>query len=106
MEIDSKPERIDRLDRRLIQLKIENEALKKEKDEASKQRLSKLNEEINDLEKQLADLNELWRTEKANVQDASKIMEKLEQARLAMETAQRAGDLERMAKLCNCYAMR
>ncbi|RKZ36795.1 MAG: type VI secretion system ATPase TssH, partial [Gammaproteobacteria bacterium] len=99
MEIDSKPERIDRLDRRLIQLKIENEALKKEKDEASKQRLSKLNEEINDLEKQLADLNELWRTEKANVQDASKIMEKLEQARLAMETAQRAGDLERMAKL-------
>jgi len=99
MEIDSKPERIDRLDRRLIQLKIENEALKKEKDEASKQRLSKLNKEISELEKQLADLNELWRAEKANVQDASKIMEELEQARLAMETAQRAGDLERMAKL-------
>jgi ATP-dependent Clp protease ATP-binding subunit ClpB len=99
MEIDSKPERIDRLDRRLIQLKIEREAMKKEKDEASKKRIEKLNNEINILEKELADLNEIWRAEKASVQDASKIKEELEQARLAMETARRAGDLERMAKL-------
>jgi ATP-dependent Clp protease ATP-binding subunit ClpB len=99
MEIDSKPEHIDRLDRRLIQLKIEREAMKKEKDRASKQRLDKLNIEINELEKELADLNELWRTEKASVQDASKIKEELEHARLALETAHRAGDLERMAKL-------
>lgn len=99
MEIDSKPERIDRRDRRLIQLKIEREAMKKEKDVASKKRLEKLRNEINVLEKELADLNEVWRSEKASVQDASKIKEDLEQARLAMETAHRAGDLERMAKL-------
>jgi ATP-dependent Clp protease ATP-binding subunit ClpB len=99
MEIDSKPERIDRLDRRLIQLKIEHAALKKEKDKASKQRLEKLNEEISQLEKELADLNEIWRAEKASVQDSSKIKEELEQSRLAMEAAHRAGDLERMAKL-------
>ncbi len=99
MEIDSKPESIDRLDRRLIQLKIEHQALKKEKDKASKQRLAKLNEEIGQLEKELADLNEIWRAEKASVQDSSKIKEELEQSRLAMEAAHRAGDLERMAKL-------
>jgi ATP-dependent Clp protease ATP-binding subunit ClpB len=99
MEIDSKPESIDRLDRRLIQLKIEHAALKKEKDKASKQRLAKLNEEIGQLEKELADLNEIWRAEKASVQDSSKIKEELEQSRLAMEAAHRAGDLERMAKL-------
>jgi len=99
MEIDSKPESIDRLDRRLIQLKIEHQALKKEKDKASKQRLAKLNEEIGQLEKELADLNEIWRAEKASVQDSSKIKEELEQSHLAMEAAHRAGDLERMAKL-------
>lgn len=99
MEIDSKPERIDRLDRRLIQLKIEREAMKKETDPASKQRLDKLNDEINLLEKELADLNELWRAEKGSVQDASKIKEELEQARLALETARRANDLEQMAQL-------
>jgi ATP-dependent Clp protease ATP-binding subunit ClpB len=99
MEIDSKPERIDKLDRRLIQLKIEHEALKKETDNASKQRLEKVDNEINMLEEELADLNELWRAEKANVQDASNIKEELEQAGLAMETASRAGDLERMAQL-------
>jgi ATP-dependent Clp protease ATP-binding subunit ClpB len=99
MEIDSKPESIDRLDRRLIQLKIEHAALKKEKDKASKQRLAKLNEEIGQLEKELADLNEIWRAEKASVQDSSKIKEELEQSRLAMEAAHRTGDLERMAKL-------
>ena len=99
MEIDSKPERIDRLDRRLIQLKIEREALKKESDSASKQRLGKLNREISDLGKEVADLNEIWRAEKANVQDASKIKEELEQARLAMEKAHRGSDLEKMAQL-------
>jgi len=99
MEIDSKPERIDRLDRRLIQLKIEREAMKKETDAASKQRLDKLNDEITQLEKELADLNELWRAEKGSVQDVSKIKEELEQARLALETAGRANDLEQMAQL-------
>jgi ATP-dependent Clp protease ATP-binding subunit ClpB len=99
MEIDSKPERIDRLDRRLIQLKIEREALKKEKDEASKKRLGKLNEEINLLEKELAELNQVWRTEKSSVQGAHQLKEALEQARLALEAARRAGDLERMAQL-------
>jgi ATP-dependent Clp protease ATP-binding subunit ClpB len=99
MEIDSKPERIDRLDRRLIQLKIEREAMKKETDSASKQRLEKLNDEINQLEKELADLNELWRAEKGSVQDSSKIKEELEQAKLALDTARRANDLEQMAQL-------
>jgi len=99
MEIDSKPERIDRLDRRLIQLKIEREALKKEKDEASKKRLDKLHEEIRTLERELADLNEIWRTEKASVQDAQHIKEELEKTRLALESAHRKGDLEEMARL-------
>jgi ATP-dependent Clp protease ATP-binding subunit ClpB len=99
MEIDSKPERIDKLDRRLIQLKIEREAMKKEKDRASKQRLEKLHDEIAQLEKELADLTEIWRTEKASVQDVSKVKEELEQARLALETARRANDLEKMAQL-------
>lgn len=99
MEIDSKPERIDRLDRRLIQLKIEREAMKKEKDEASKKRLGKLHEEISSLEKELADLNELWRIEKASVQGAHHLKEELEKVRLALETARRKGDLEEMARL-------
>ncbi|NJO16605.1 MAG: ATP-dependent chaperone ClpB [Thioploca sp.] len=99
MEIDSKPEKIDRLDRRLIQLKIEREALKKEKDEASKKRLDKLNEEINLLEKELAELNQVWRTEKSSVHGAHQLKEELEQARLALEAARRASDLERMAQL-------
>ena len=99
MEIDSKPERIDRKDRRLIQLKIEQEALKKETDEASKQRLKKLELGVNSLEKELAELNALWHSEKASVEGSSKVKEELEQAGLAMEAAQRAGDLERMAQL-------
>ncbi|EDN69467.1 ClpB protein [Beggiatoa sp. PS] len=99
MEIDSKPERIDKLDRRLIQLKIEREAMKKEKDRASKLRLEKLHDEIEQLEKELADLMEIWRTEKASVQDVSKVKEELEQAHLALETAGRANDLEQMAQL-------
>jgi ATP-dependent Clp protease ATP-binding subunit ClpB len=99
MEIDSKPESIDRLDRRLIQLKIEHAAVKKEKDEASKKRLEKLNEEIRAIEKELADLNELWRTEKASVQGTHHVKEELEKARLEMETAQRQGDLNKAAQL-------
>lgn len=98
MEIDSKPESIDRLDRRLIQLKIEHAAVKKEKDEASKKRLAKLNEEIGTIEKELADLNELWRTEKASVQGTHHVKEELEKARLEMETAQRQGDLNKAAQ--------
>ncbi len=99
MEIDSKPEPIDRLDRRLIQLKIEQAAVKKEKDEASKKRLDKLNEEIRSIEKELADLNELWRVEKTSVQGTHHIKEELEKTRLEMEAAQRKGDWDSVAKL-------
>ncbi len=99
MEIDSKPEPIDRLDRRLIQLKIEQAAVRKEKDEASRKRLDKLNGEIRGIEKELADLNEIWRTEKASVQGAHHIKEELEKIRLEMEGAQRQGDLNRVAQL-------
>ena len=99
MEIDSKPERIDRLDRRLIQLKIEREALKKEQDDASKKRLTKLHQEIQTLETEITQLTQLWQTEKASVYGAQQIKEELEQARLALEAAHRASDLERMAQL-------
>jgi ATP-dependent Clp protease ATP-binding subunit ClpB len=99
MEIDSKPEALDRLERRIIQLKIEHEALKKEKDEASKKRLALLLEQLRTLEKEYADLEEVWKAEKATVQGAAQIREELERARLEMETARRAGDLQRMAEL-------
>jgi ATP-dependent Clp protease ATP-binding subunit ClpB len=99
MEIDSKPEALDRLERRIIQLKIEHEALKKEKDEASKKRLAALEEQLRALEKDYADLEEVWKAEKATVQGAAQIREELERARLEMETARRAGDLARMAEL-------
>ena len=99
MEIDSKPESLDKLDRRLIQLKIEREALKKEPDEASKKRLNDLEQSINELEKNAADLEELWKSEKAVLQGATHIKEALEQARLEMETARRAGDLAHMSEL-------
>lgn len=99
MEIDSKPEEMDKLDRRLIQYKIEREALKKEKDEASKQRLAHLDQEIKTLEKQYADLNEIWKAEKAQLQGTTSIKEALEQARQAMEVAQRSGDLAKMSEL-------
>ena len=99
MEIDSKPETMDRLERRLIQLKIEREALRKESDAASKERLSKLEEEVQELEAQYADLEELWRAEKAAVHGTQHIKEALERARLEYETAQRAGDLQRMSEL-------
>ncbi len=99
MEIDSKPEVLDRLERRLIQLKIEREALKKETDEASKKRLATLQEEIDRLEKEYADLEEIWQAEKAALQGTTHIKEELERARIELEAAQRAGDLARMSEL-------
>ncbi|MEM7018002.1 MAG: ATP-dependent chaperone ClpB [Pseudomonadota bacterium] len=99
MEIDSKPERLDRLDRRLIQLKIEREALKKETDEASKRRLDKLDEDIQGLESEYSELEQIWQSEKSVIHGAQHIKESLEQTRLALESAKRAGDLTRMAEL-------
>jgi ATP-dependent Clp protease ATP-binding subunit ClpB len=99
MEIDSKPEEMDRLDRRLIQLKIEREALKKETDEASKKRLSALDEEIAKLDREYSDLDEIWKSEKAAVQGTTHIKEELERTRVELETARRAGDLARMSEL-------
>ncbi|WP_133129554.1 ATP-dependent chaperone ClpB [Legionella yabuuchiae] len=99
MEIDSKPESLDKLDRRLIQLKIEREALKKETDEASKKRLEDLEESIQELEKQYSDQEEIWKAEKAALQGATHIKEALEQAKIELETAKRAGDLTRMSEL-------
>jgi ATP-dependent Clp protease ATP-binding subunit ClpB len=99
MEIDSKPESMDKLDRRIIQLKIEREALKKESDEASKKRLAILNEQLKELEKEYADLNEVWKAEKASVQGEATIKEELERARLELETARRAQNLPRQAEL-------
>jgi ATP-dependent Clp protease ATP-binding subunit ClpB len=99
VEIDSKPEVIDKLDRSLIQLKIEREALKKESDDASKKRLADLQAEIDRLEIESADLEEIWKSEKADVQGTSHIKEALDQARLEFDTARRAGNLQRMAEL-------
>ncbi|MCQ4260132.1 ATP-dependent chaperone ClpB [Stutzerimonas stutzeri] len=99
MEIDSKPEELDRLDRRLIQLKIEREALKNEDDEATKKRLSKLDEEIVKLEREYADLEEIWKSEKAEVQGSAQMQQKIEQAKADLEAARRKGDLARMAEL-------
>jgi len=99
MEIDSKPESMDRLDRRLIQLKIEREALKKESDEASKRRLAALEGEVKKVEKEYADLEEIWKAEKSQVAGAQHIKEDLDRARSELETARRAGDLSRMAEL-------
>ncbi len=99
MEIDSKPEELDRLDRRLIQLKIEREALKNEDDEATKKRLAKLDEEIVKLEREYADLEEIWKAEKAEVQGSAQMQQKIEQAKADLEAARRKGDLARMAEL-------
>jgi ATP-dependent Clp protease ATP-binding subunit ClpB len=99
MEIDSKPEEMDRLERRLIQLKIEREALKKESDEASKRRLADLEAQIDKLEAEYADLEEVWKAEKALVQGEAQIKEELERARAELEKARRASDLGRMAEL-------
>ncbi|HBA65725.1 MAG TPA: type VI secretion system ATPase TssH, partial [Methylococcaceae bacterium] len=99
MEIDSKPEAMDRLDRRLIQLKIEREALKNETDEASKKRLESLEEAIDNLEKEYSEFDEIWKAEKAALQGTTAIKERLEQARLELEVASRANDLSRMSEL-------
>ncbi|HEX7080754.1 MAG TPA: ATP-dependent chaperone ClpB [Gammaproteobacteria bacterium] len=99
MEIDSKPEEMDRLDRRLIQLKIEREALKKESDEASKRRLADLEAQIQRLEKEYSDLEEIWKAEKAAMQGTTHIKEALEHAKVELEKAHRAGDLTRMSEL-------
>ena len=99
MEMDSKPESMDRLDRRLIQLKIEKEAVKKDKSEAAKKRLEKIQSDIDLLEKEYADLEEVWKAEKATLTGAADIKAELEQARQQVEAAQRAGDLNKMAEL-------
>jgi len=99
MEIDSKPEEMDRLDRRLIQFKIEREALKKETDEASRRRLEELQERIAEMEREYSELEEIWKSEKAALQGNTAIKEKLEKAKLDMEAARRAGDLARMSEL-------
>jgi ATP-dependent Clp protease ATP-binding subunit ClpB len=99
MEIDSMPESMDRLDRRLIQLKIEREALKKESDDASRKRLTDLEDEISRLEKEYSDLEEIWKSEKAAVQGSQHIKEELDRARQEMETARRGNDLARMSEL-------
>ncbi len=99
IEIDSKPEALDKLERRIIQFKIEREALKKESDEASRKRLSDLDEQLGELEKQFSDLEEIWKSEKAAVQGTTHLKEELERARLELETAHRASDLTRMSEL-------
>jgi len=99
MEIDSKPEALDKLDRRIIQLKIEREALKKETDEASRKRMSTLEEALKALEKEYSDLEEVWKAEKASVQGAAHIKEELERARQDLDSARRAQDLGRMSEL-------
>jgi ATP-dependent Clp protease ATP-binding subunit ClpB len=99
MEIDSKPEELDRLDRRIVQLKMEREALKKESDEASKKRLQVLDEQLGTLEREYADLEEIWKAEKATAQGAAQVKEELERVRLDFEAARRAGDLTRMSEL-------
>ena len=98
MEIDSKPEAMDRLDRRMIQLKIEREAVKKEKDEASKKRLALIEEEIERLEREYADLDEVWKAEKAEVAGTQHIKEEIDKIKLQMEEAQRKGDWQKMSR--------
>nr|WP_211331862.1 ATP-dependent chaperone ClpB [Inmirania thermothiophila] len=99
IEMDSKPEALDRLERRLIQLKIEREALRKETDEAARKRLADLEAEIGRLEREYSDLEEVWKAEKAALQGAQHIKEALEQARIELEAARRAGDLARMSEI-------
>jgi ATP-dependent Clp protease ATP-binding subunit ClpB len=99
MEIDSKPEELDRKERRLIQLKIQREALKKEKDPESKQRLADLEKEIDVLERDYSDLEEVWKSEKAMLQGATKVKEQIEQAKLDLEAAQRRQDYAKMSEI-------
>jgi ATP-dependent Clp protease ATP-binding subunit ClpB len=99
IEIDSKPEVMDKLDRRLIQLKIEREAIRKEKDEASQKRLALIEEEITRLEREYADLEEVWKAEKATVQGSQQLKEEIEQIRLQMEEATRKSDWQKVSEL-------
>ena len=99
MEIDSKPEELDRQERRLIQLKIQREMLKKEKDSESKQRLADLEADIKKLDREFSDLNEVWKSEKAALQGTTKIKEQIEQARVALEAAQRQQDYAKMSEI-------
>ncbi|UTF61745.1 ATP-dependent chaperone ClpB [Gilvimarinus sp. DA14] len=99
MEIDSKPEEMDRLERRLIQLKIEREAVKKDEDESSRKRLEKIEADIDDLERKYAELEEIWRSEKAALHGSQEIKSSLDQARQDLDAARRAGDLGRMSEL-------
>ncbi|MEZ9139620.1 MULTISPECIES: ATP-dependent chaperone ClpB [unclassified Shewanella] len=99
MQIDSKPEALDRLDRRAIQLKLEEQALIKEEDEASRKRLSHLQVELKQVEDKAGELNEIWHTEKAALAGTQHIKADLEQSRMDMEVAKRAGDLTRMSEL-------
>ena len=99
IEIDSKPEALDKLERRLIQLKMEREALNKEADEASKKRLNDLDEEIRQAEKEYSELEEVWKQEKAAIQGTQQLKEQLEQAKADLETARRQGDLSKMSEL-------
>ena len=99
MEIDSKPEELDRLERRLIQLKIQREMLKKESDEASKKRLADLDNDIAKLEREFSDLDEVWKSEKAALQGATKVKEQIEQARVELEAAQRRQDYAKMSEI-------
>jgi ATP-dependent Clp protease ATP-binding subunit ClpB len=99
MEIDSKPEAMDRLERRLIQLRIEREAVKKETDDASKQRLALIQQEIAKLEREYADLEEVWKAEKAQVAGSQHVKEELEKLKLQMEEAKRKGDWQKMSEI-------
>jgi ATP-dependent Clp protease ATP-binding subunit ClpB len=99
MEIDSKPEALDRLERQLIQQKIQREALKKESDEASRKRLDEVEEKIAEMERGFSDLEEIWKSEKAAVQGSAHVKEELERVRAELETARRAQDLGRMSEL-------
>ncbi|MEO0575598.1 MAG: ATP-dependent chaperone ClpB [Pseudomonadota bacterium] len=99
IEIDSKPESMDRLERRIIQLKIEREALNKESDDASRKRLDDIESQLSALEREYADLDEVWTAEKAAMQGATHIKEEIERVKLALEAAHRAGDLAKMSEL-------
>nr|WP_315466049.1 ATP-dependent chaperone ClpB [uncultured Rhodoferax sp.] len=99
IELDSKPEVMDKLDRRLIQLQIEREAVKKEKDEASLKRFELINEEIHSLQKEIADLDEIWKAEKATAQGSAQVREEIDKLRTQIETLTRKGDLAKVAEL-------
>ncbi|MDP3204895.1 MAG: Clp protease N-terminal domain-containing protein, partial [Hydrogenophaga sp.] len=99
IELDSKPEVMDKLDRRLIQLQFEREAVKKEKDEASQKRFELINEEISKLQKEIADLDEIWKSEKATAQGSAQVREEIDQLRQQIESLTRKGDLAKVAEL-------